>query len=141
MTAQGRLRVFTAVVAAAVAAAVVAGILVLGSPAEQRHRRLDLRRVDDLDTIAREIRRYWTTYQRLPTKLGDLPNSSYAGRQTDPTTALAYEYRVTEAKAFELCAVFESESRSEPPYWVRSDIDWTHGRGRHCFQVNAGNIE
>ena len=141
MTAQGRLRVFTAVVAAAVAAAVVAGILVLGSPAEQRHRRLDLRRVRDLQAIAHEIHQYWVSNQHLPTKLDDLPGNTRAGRQADPTTTLPYEYRATEANAYELCAVFESESRSEPPYWVQSDIDWTHGRGRHCFQFKAGSSE
>jgi hypothetical protein len=137
MSTQGRLRIFAAAVAAAVAAAIIAGIVVLGSPAEQRRQRLDLQRFDDLNAIAREIDLYWATNARLPAKLGELPNSNRARSHSDPTTALEYEYRLIEGKDFELCAVFESESRSKPPYWSGHNRIWVHGRGRQCFQLHV----
>ncbi len=137
MSAQARHRIFTAAVAAAVVAAIVAGLVVLGPPAEQRRQRLDRQRVDDLNAVAREIDLYWATNARLPAKLGELDDGYPARGRSDPTTALEYEYRLIEGKDFELCAVFESESRSAPPYWSARNRIWVHGRGRQCFQLTV----
>ncbi len=141
MSTQGRLRIFAAVVAAAVVAAIVAGLVVLGSPAEQRRLRLDERRVRDLNAIVGEINLHWRTKSRLPATLGELRDGARTVRHSDPVTSLEYEYRPIEGKEFELCAVFESESRSEPPYWSRRDRIWSHGRGRQCFQLDAEKSE
>jgi hypothetical protein len=137
MSTQGRLRIFTAVVAAAVVAAIVAGLVVLGSPAEQRRLRLDERRVRDLNAIVGEITAHWRTKSRLPATLGELGGGAGTVRHSDPVTALEYEYRPIEGKEFELCAVFETESRSEAPRWSMFDRIWVHGRGRQCFQLST----
>ena len=46
----------------AASAAVVAGILVVGSPAEERTRRLDRRRVEDLAAMASSVDLFWTRH-------------------------------------------------------------------------------
>ncbi len=78
-----------------VLAAVVGGVLLMGSPSEQRQRQLDRRRVDDLQKIAAAIDVYRTRQQRLPASLDDLGQAPGRGPSfRDPATGLAYEYRV-----------------------------------------------
>ena len=61
---------------AVVIAAVVAGVFVLGSPADERARRLDRRRVEDLQGIAAATDLYWTRHSRLPASLDELTADS-----------------------------------------------------------------
>ncbi len=54
----------------AVLAVVIAGVTLLDSPAQERLRRLDERRVDDLRSISAELDFYWTRQRTLPSSLG-----------------------------------------------------------------------
>ena len=47
---------------AAVVAAVAAGLIILGSPAQERERRIDDRRVADLHGIAAATNLYWSRH-------------------------------------------------------------------------------
>ena len=107
---------------AAVAAAVAAGLLITGSPAEQRLRRADEQRVAELRQLASTAEFRWNREQRLPSV--DLP--------TDPATGEPYDYRVTGPRQFEVCATFDRPSRSE----LAGDF-WSHEAGRRCFQFNV----
>ena len=131
-------RVMGIVAVAAVAAAIVGGIIVLGSPSEQRQRRLDERRVQDLRRIAWAVDRYWTRHDSLPPDLAVLAADGSAHSLADPETGASYVYRIDEGRSFELCAVFARQSADEPPPappWR----DWTHGAGKHCFRLEPRN--
>jgi type II secretory pathway pseudopilin PulG len=123
-------------VSIAVVAAVVAAIVVMGSPTQQRQRRLDEHRVQDLSTIVNSIGMYASTHEALP------PDLSMLGKQpgprrapTDPDTGAPYEYTVLGTDSYQLCAVFVTPSpdaNTAPPYLEREG--WAHGAGRQCFE-------
>ena len=55
-----------------VIAAVGVGLSILGSPMEERARRVDNRRVEDLQGIVGATDLYWTRHSRLPVSLDEL---------------------------------------------------------------------
>jgi hypothetical protein len=139
MTTFSRSRVLGTLVTVVVIAAIVVGIVLLGSPAEERARRLDQRRSQDLTGIARAVDLYWTRHASLPTSLEELQKAPGAEiRSADPTTGDAYEYRPLDGSRYELCARFEHESARAggPP----GGGIWSHGAGRHCFQREAQKV-
>jgi hypothetical protein len=133
------------VASAAVLGAVVAGMVALGPPAEQRARRLDERRIEDLRALARGVEHVWATEQRLPPSLDRLPDG-FARSTADPATGQPYEYSVRGEKGYQLCAVFERDNTEEPDRsWPRYDhvtmSIWTHGAGRDCFELEPAERE
>ena len=119
--------------AAAVAVAVVAGLLITGSPAEQRLRRLDEQRVAELRQLASAVQRRWEREQRLPAAAPELVDGQFLTRlPTDPTTGEPYEYRATGPQQFEVCATFDRASRAE----LAGDF-WFHEAGRGCFRFSV----
>jgi hypothetical protein len=126
------------VVVAAVLAAVGIGLKLIGSPEAERARRLDERRLADLQTIARAVDVHWTRHQTLATSLGVLDEDGFNSADLrDPGTSEPYEYRVLDGRNYELCAVFEA--RTEEPRG-RRDAAWTHGDGRQCFRLEAASV-
>lgn len=124
-------------VAVLVLVTVGAGFLIVGTPQQARQMRLDQQRVSDLGSIQAQIPDYFMRKQKLPTKLEDLNDPlSYFVIPTDPTTGASYEYRLIDAKTFELCATFslpstDSDSKARPMY--DGEQNWQHGIGRTCF--------
>ena len=95
----------------AVIGAVVTGLFIMGSPSEERARRLDNRRVADLHGIAVATDLYWTRHSRLPGSLDDL--AAEAGVRisiADPVTSEIYGYQPLDSIRYELCAHFERDS-------------------------------
>jgi hypothetical protein len=122
-------------------ASVVSALILLGSPAEERMRRLDDRRVDDLERLERAVNLYWTRHARLPASLAELSEEPGVNMNLrDPETAEPYEYRVLlKADTYELCADFQRDTAEE--FQRNEEIDfWLHGSGRHCFQLEARDI-
>ena len=126
---------FWMMVAAAliIVATIVASIVVMGSPPVQRARKLDAQRVMQLQMIEQQVRGYRRNHGRLPAALGEAmgPDVNVA----DPETGAAYEYEMTTADRFRLCATFArasaADDRGKPaPY---ADLSWRHPAGRHCF--------
>jgi hypothetical protein len=116
---------------------IAAGIFVLGSPAEERRRRLDERRIENLSEIAQAVDLYWTRHGRLPSSLEELrrePGATIA--DTDPVTHRAYEYRPATDR-YELCAAFDRASDRSSPY---RGAFWSHGAGRQCFQREVQKV-
>jgi hypothetical protein len=129
----GRARVLAGLLTVAVATVVVAGMFVLGSPAQERMRRRDDRRTQDLNNIAARILNHWGQHKRVPASLADIPTQPGYGEATsDPFTSEPYEYRATGETSYELCATFETDT-SLPEYALRW-TEWRHGVGRTCFQ-------
>jgi hypothetical protein len=118
---------------AAVAAAVAAGLLLTGSPAEQRLRRLDEQRVAELGQLASAAERRFDREQRLPAAADELVDGQLMTRlPTDPATGQPYEYRLTGPRQFEVCATFDRPSRPE----LAGDF-WFHEAGHRCFSFSV----
>lgn len=98
-----------------VVAAVVAGLVILGSPAQERERRIDDRRVADLHAIAAAANLYWSRHSRLPASVDELaaePGTKINTR--DPATAEVYGYQALDSARYEVCATFDRESGAAP---------------------------
>jgi hypothetical protein len=126
-------KVLIAIVFTVVVGAIAAGFFLLGTPSEERTRRLDERRLSDLRRLQLATDLYWTRNGRLPLTLDDLAKEAGTGIYSrDPTSGQPYEYRVKDADTYELCVVFE---REQP-----SGGFWSHGAGRRCFEITSQKI-
>ncbi len=115
--------------------AVIAGVMVAGTPAEGRMRRLDRVRADDLRSIATSIDAFWQRHERLPDSLGELVADPRAQVSIeDPDTEQEYEYRIMGEDSYGLCAVFALASI---PNNRAPDAFWLHNAGRQCFSLVA----
>ena len=119
--------------------AVVTGLFVLGSPREERARRVDARRVVHLQAIAAATDLYWTRHSRLPASLDELNTEPGVSINTsDPAGSVLYGFQPLDSIHYEVCASFERESEetsSDPERTL-----WAHGSGRQCFQFEAEEI-
>ena len=116
-----------------VIAAVGTGLFVLGSPTEERARRIDDRRVADLQGIVAATDLYWTRHSRLPEALDDLAAEPGVRIATsDPASSEIYGYQPLDSAKYEVCASFEQESggiASDPagiPPIVQQSCDMCH---------------
>ncbi|HQU07673.1 MAG: hypothetical protein B7X04_01900 [Parcubacteria group bacterium 21-54-25] len=142
-------RVLGWMTSALVVLTIVAGFLIIGTPWQVRLYRYDAEKVSDLQNIQSEIVSYWQAKQVLPAALSDL-NYTIVGYTvpTDPQTGESYEYHVTGALAFTLCATFNAPTQATHTLGERAlpvplgsvktvgvvgDV-WTHGAGQTCFK-------
>lgn len=126
--------------------AVAAGFFIVGSPKEERLRRFDERRIQDLQFLQSEIVNYWQNKNRLPAKLSDIRDDIRGvAAPNDPETGVMYEYNVKKSETFELCATFNLSvsNRSTaaapvtpPPGYPKSPFgeNWDHASGHTCFE-------
>lgn len=142
MISQLGMKIFIYGVIVIIAAAIVAGFFIVGSPFEERIRRFDDRRVQDLQNIQSEIINYWTSKESLPNTLSDIRDDIRGiVIPKDPETGGEYEYIIRGNLTFALCATFsrasESMNSSTPkpvrdPYYTGEN--WEHSEGRVCFE-------
>jgi hypothetical protein len=131
-----------AVAMGAVVVTLVTALVVLGSPSAQRQRRLDARRVEDLEHVTYAVDAYWDRHKALPPVLDTVVSDHRLDRVPhDPATNAPYQFTVTEAKAFRLCATFEQSSDEDEPSPFPIDYggglprSWHHGVGLTCFDL------
>ena len=133
-------KIFLAVVILTISTAVIYGIILLGSPSEQRAIQFDQRRESDLQQISFAIDAYWARNEVLPEILEDLQDTRHFIRSVvDPVTGEQYEYQILSDITYELCAVFENDSAKlrgefEKPF---SERIWDHDAGRACFELEV----
>jgi len=121
---------------------IVIGFVVMGSPQNQRMKRIDRERVSDLSNIQRHIVNYWQTKEILPETLNDLEDEISGFRSpVDPETEEPYKYKVVSSLVFEICATFDlaSEEDDIDPYKSEYFINgtpqiWEHEAGETCFE-------
>jgi len=130
---------------ALVLAALIGGFIIIGSPAKQRAKRFDERRVSDLNSIQWQVVNFWQTKSRLPRSFSELedPFSGFI-IPTDPESKTPYEYSVLSNSTFKLCATFKLSSSENSGYLDRPrdysyapymiDSNWQHPEGYHCFE-------
>lgn len=133
-------RVFAGAVVGVITLAVLYGLILVGTPAQQRLIQFDQRRVSDLQQISFAIDSYWERNKKLPETLEDLRDPRYYLQSiADPKTGEPYEYRVVSEAGYELCAVFEVDSaqiQEEFPKPFSAEL-WDHGIGRTCFSLEV----
>jgi hypothetical protein len=130
-----------ALLAAAALAVVVAvlavGFYSLGPRGKQRALNADARRVEDLQSIARQ---FWMQRpKQLPATLAELPPSPPM-HLNDPVTNAPYEYHPQSGASYELCAIFATDSATDGAAgdgFPLANTFWNHPRGRHCYQLDA----
>ncbi|HEY4476056.1 MAG: hypothetical protein A3J30_01935 [Candidatus Wildermuthbacteria bacterium RIFCSPLOWO2_02_FULL_47_9c] len=115
------------------------GIVLTGTPGQQRALQFDQRRTSDLQQIASAIQMYWEQQKKLPQGFEDLKQQQFTYIQSvqDPETQAPYEYKVLGEKTYELCAVFatdssqyEAKTKAPTPF---SAEQWNHAKGPVCF--------
>ncbi len=125
-------RVLVVVLVLVVALVVIRGIMIIGSPGEERTRRMDSRRVDDLQRISSAIEVYYRRHKQVPASFEELAREPGLGNVArDPVTSEPYSYRVLSAMSYQICGTFDRESSDGR----RADF-WAHGTGQQCFTLN-----
>lgn len=129
----------------AVVATIVAGLIIAGSPSEQRKKRADEQRAQHLQQIAYAVDNFWNRSARLPESIQELAKApdAYLQQTTDPKTQMTYEYRVVTNESYELCATFETSSNAQIPGKVSvprpvsgpNGQYWSHNAERTCFTL------
>jgi hypothetical protein len=132
--------IFSSVLSAVVVATVVWGVVVVGTPGKARLQRLDRQRLQDLQTIYREVQSLCQDpdikdelKRPLPRTLEELASLARSERisLTDPETNEPYVYAVKDGTTYELCATFDLIRDSDV------EVFWNHPVGSHCFTVDA----
>jgi hypothetical protein len=127
-------------------AAVAFGLLLSGSPTQERARRFDDQRVNDLQQIAAGIDQYYLNVEtKLPSSLDTLTGRReiYVRSIIDPGTKEPYGYKPLAATTYQLCATFETDSALNPNL-APDPINtfWLHGVGKKCFDLEvAKNLQ
>ena len=122
-----------------VIAAVGVGLFILGSPMDERARRVDDRRVEDLQGIVAATDLYWTRHSRLPVSLDELTaEPGVRIKTTDPANSEIYGYQAVDSTHYEVCASFEQVSGETSSNSERNL--WAHNSGPQCFQFEAEEI-
>ena len=129
MKFSGRQRL-AGIVTLVVMTAVITGVVILGSPAEERAKRLDRRRVNDLQGLQNAVDFYFVQRAALPLSVEELSKQPGVRIASDPVTGAAYRYRAIAVEQFELCATFE---RASVPRVITGVDLWAHPAGDHCF--------
>jgi hypothetical protein len=134
-------KVFVSIVLATVSIVAISGLWIAGSPAAERARRFDDRRISELQSISYAIDNYWAINKALPKDLETLQSTRdvYVGSIMDPENGMPYEYTLTDSDSYSLCAEFSTVTTSTEPtnYNPSTAKFWQHGTGRTCFQVDV----
>lgn len=138
-------RVFQAIVLITITSACIVGFFVVGPPSEERARRMDTQRVNDLQQVTSAVDQFYnqTNYQRLPTSLEELRGAQnvYLASIRDPQTKEPYQYNTINALSYSLCATFETPvdtSKQEPSYThMPGNTFWDHPAGEKCYTLKV----
>lgn len=129
-----------AAIVVAVCVAVAVGLVMVDPPSETRARRLDERRMQDLESLSRLVDVYWAREHRLPASQDDLVRlMGEAADLRDPTTNAPYEFRTIDTRRYQLCAAFDrgSDATAMAPL---TRVFWSHRAGRQCFDLEPRDV-
>jgi hypothetical protein len=125
-------RTLAIIATGAMLAAAGAGLWINGSPLEQRERRIDERRVQELAALESAVRTFHDRHGKLPSSLDALADLASRNAR-DPADGQPYVYRVLDERRFELCARFSHPGGGRAHRWDAGDMSWRHAAGRQCF--------
>jgi Domain of unknown function (DUF5671) len=124
-------RIYAGVAAVVVVTMIIVGLTMIGPPADERARRLDERRVSELQQIETAVDVYFARHKRLPESLQALAAEVGLPPALGTPPAGPYEYRVIDDSHYEVCATFQRAS-AESSRWTEGF--WSHVPGRRCFR-------
>lgn len=136
-------RIFVTLLLVFVVGVTVTGLILSGPPSQERARRIDQQRANDLSSLTYSIDQYVNEVGGLPASLADLSRLQAKGMYIpaqDPVTGQPYEYRALVGDSYEVCATFAAASVDNGPNAARIDPFnqmWKHETGRTCFQRTA----
>ena len=120
--------------------AIAWGFVLVGSPGTTRLQRFDQQRLDDLQTIFREIQSLCRDPELkeklkhpLPATLEELATLARHERinLSDPETQQRYGYTVKDGTTYELSATFSQPRDSDV------NVFWNHPSGKHVFTIDV----
>ena len=126
-----------------VAFIIVYGIVIAGTPFTARAEQFDEKRLSDFRVITSEISNFVYEARKgspdaqivnpIPKSLADLASAATYQKVNviDSESGSPYEYSVTDATHYRLCATFNAVR--DQAY----DIFWNHPVGRHCFDIDV----
>ncbi len=151
-------------VSAVIIFAIIGGLMMVGSPMKARDLKIDAKRLNNMQDIARVISCYADKDEGgLPSSLDEIKDSIDGGLRhdpklrrcqnlkwkTDPVLDVDFEYKKLGEKSFELCGVFERKqdpklTKNKSIYGTNQNIilDTTALRpnaGRHCYTAKNWN--
>ena len=136
---------FAAAATLAVTIAFCIGLLVAGTPSEQRRFAADDVRIRDLRTIGNAINGWYNraslrnSQPAMPPNLAALVQSGNLTRAAieDPETHAPYTYEPGIGTRYELCAEFISPEQPDRPMRVPHSEFWHYGKGHTCYVLDA----
>lgn len=137
-------KILAIVLSVLVLGSIITGFFIVGTPGEQRSRKMDERRISDLQMIQTQIIDYWTKKESLPPNLESLQdNISGFSVPNDPDTQNSYEYIIIDTLNFQLCADFATSDEDFQPRGKNTmyydspygsfQQNWDHINGQVCF--------
>lgn len=112
---------------------ILVGLFILGSPTQERYRRLDEQRIADLQMLYSAVNANFAISKSLTTNLGSIQDGTRLRQiPRDPVSDSMYDYEPVTTDTYRLCADFSGESDE-----ARLEDFWTHSKGRQCFLFNA----
>jgi hypothetical protein len=123
-------KLFFGISSLVVSIAVITAFFLMGSPAEQRMKKFDSKRVSDLRRTKQAVDYYYRSNKELPADLNAVAKIWTQVVQNDPEIGKPYTYRVVDSDSYELCARFSTESEGRVNMW-------SHPKGEHCFSFDV----
>jgi len=127
--------------------ALVAAFFFIDSPFKVRQQKYDQAIVNKFSQIDSAINAYYGENKKLPAGLKDLPGggSTYyiiESDITDPGTDKVFDYKVDAKDAYELCATFKTENKSQADdKSIYVDTRWLHDAGYQCLKQRIAQID
>jgi hypothetical protein len=119
--------------AAVVIASLATGFSLTGTPSKQRLSQADVKRTENLRTLAQGVKTWNDVRHQMPSSLEELEQQGFSKISlADPETKRPYEYQLEQGTSFLLCATFATSSETEmgSPFW-------RHLGGRSCYTFDA----
>lgn len=128
-------------VAVIVIAAITYGYYSIDAPSVVRDISIDQNQVYDLQDMQWRVEAYYAKNETLPQTIADVYPAGI-DMPAAPAERTSYNYKVTGAETYELCATFaeptpESERLAKPIYddpTMYQNQNWEHGIGETCFE-------
>lgn len=108
-------------------------IVLMRSPSAQREVTLDIRRVQDLQTIVQLVDVYVSQNNQLPADMATLEQQPGQRVPLDPVDGTPYDYQVTGEHGYRLCASFATDTARSGVGQPWGGVEWNHAAGRQCF--------
>lgn len=122
-----------------VLAVFISSLFFVESPLETRNRKIDQAVINSFSSIDHAVDMYFEEFDKMPTNLEELKGESEYLRDRDlidPETKKVFEYKITGARTFDLCATFRTSNKdkeNESPYRYLSE-NALHDSGHQCLK-------